>query len=85
MNSIECRRVTAVVQGAALCISACGVLVAGNISAARAADASNGMRVAEQWCAACHVVTIDQVRAPTLRRNRQTGQFQRSGPDNFSA
>ena len=31
--------------------------------AALAADASNGMRVAERWCAACHVVTVAQRQA----------------------
>jgi mono/diheme cytochrome c family protein len=28
-----------------------------------AADASNGRRVAERWCAACHVVTVAQRQA----------------------
>jgi mono/diheme cytochrome c family protein len=29
-------------------------------SGALAADADNGKRLAERWCAACHVVTSDQ-------------------------
>ncbi len=31
--------------------------------AAMAADADNGERLAQRWCAACHVVTPDQRRA----------------------
>lgn len=31
----------------------------------RAADASNGSRLAHRWCAACHVVTPTQRRATT--------------------
>jgi mono/diheme cytochrome c family protein len=37
------------------------VLAAGMIgSAALAADADTGKRLAERWCASCHVVTPDQ-------------------------
>jgi mono/diheme cytochrome c family protein len=36
---------------------------AGVVRPALAADASNGTRVAELWCAACHVVTISQRQA----------------------
>ena len=37
------------------------VLAAGMIGpAALAADADNGKRLAERWCASCHVVTPDQ-------------------------
>jgi mono/diheme cytochrome c family protein len=34
-------------------------------SAAAAADAANGKRVAERWCASCHVVTSSQQRGNT--------------------
>jgi mono/diheme cytochrome c family protein len=36
---------------------------AGVVQPALAADASNGMRVAELWCAACHVVAANQRQA----------------------
>ena len=39
---------------------------------ALAADADNGKRLAERWCASCHVVTPDQKTANTdSRRSRQ--------------
>ena len=43
-------------------------LIVGAIVAATpafAADATNGRRLAERWCEACHVVTSTQVRAAT--------------------
>jgi hypothetical protein len=36
------------------------IVAAGVVRPALAADASNVMRVAELWCAACHVVTVSQ-------------------------
>jgi mono/diheme cytochrome c family protein len=48
-----------VLCAAAFKIGAAGVVV----GPALAADASNGMRVAELWCAACHVVTVSQRQA----------------------
>jgi len=50
---------TTVIRG----IAALAVLAAGTSFAALAADALNGMRLAEQWCAACHVVTTNQRQA----------------------
>jgi mono/diheme cytochrome c family protein len=38
-------------------------IAAGVVRPALAANASNGMRVAELWCAACHVVTVSQRQA----------------------
>jgi len=42
---------------AALCATA------DTVGPALAADASNGKRLAELWCAACHVVTMNQRQA----------------------
>jgi mono/diheme cytochrome c family protein len=47
----------------ALCATAFGIFAAGIVRPALAADAFNGKRVAELWCAACHVVTVDQRQA----------------------
>src|SRR6516165_322624 len=43
--------------------AAFGVISAGTVVSALAADASNGERLARRWCAACHVVTLDQRQA----------------------
>jgi mono/diheme cytochrome c family protein len=56
---------TAFLRGVALRSAAFGVLVAIIIQPALAADASNGERLAVRWCAACHVVAIDQHEANT--------------------
>jgi mono/diheme cytochrome c family protein len=40
-------------------LTAIAVLLA--TSAACAADATNGERLARQWCASCHIVAADQV------------------------
>jgi mono/diheme cytochrome c family protein len=40
-----------------------GIFATGVARPALAADAANGMRVAELWCAACHVVTANQRQA----------------------
>ena len=39
------------------------IALAAAMPSARAADASNGERLAKRWCAACHVVAADQQRA----------------------
>jgi mono/diheme cytochrome c family protein len=39
------------------------IFAADVVRPALAADASNGKRVAELWCAACHVVTVNQRQA----------------------
>ena len=44
-------------------IAALGILAAVIGRPALAADASNGGRLAERWCAACHVVSLDQRQA----------------------
>ena len=41
------------------------VVVIGAATPAFAADPTNGRRLAERWCQACHVVTPSQVRAAT--------------------
>jgi mono/diheme cytochrome c family protein len=47
----------------ALCATAFGVFTADIVRPALAADALNGKRLAELWCAACHVVTVNQRQA----------------------
>jgi mono/diheme cytochrome c family protein len=47
----------------ALCATAFGIFGADIVRPALAADAINGKRLAEQWCAACHVVTVNQRQA----------------------
>jgi mono/diheme cytochrome c family protein len=48
---------------AVLSAAAFEIVAAGVVRPALAADPSNGMRVAELWCAACHVVTVNQRQA----------------------
>jgi mono/diheme cytochrome c family protein len=50
---------TAILRNTALGLAS-GILVANIIPPALAADAFSGKRLAERWCAACHVVTVDQ-------------------------
>jgi mono/diheme cytochrome c family protein len=45
---------------AVLSAAAFKIVAASVVQPALAADASNGMRVAQLWCAACHVVTVSQ-------------------------
>src|SRR6266481_2867714 len=44
----------------ALCATAFGIFATDIVRPALAADALNGKRLAELWCAACHVVTVNQ-------------------------
>jgi hypothetical protein len=46
-----------------LCAAAFKTVAAGVVRPALAADASNGTRVAELWCAARHVITVSQRQA----------------------
>jgi mono/diheme cytochrome c family protein len=46
-----------------LCATAFGVFIADIARPALAANALNGKRLAELWCAACHVVTGNQRQA----------------------
>jgi mono/diheme cytochrome c family protein len=55
-----CSVITAVTV---LSAAASKIVAGGVVQPALAADASNGMRVAELWCAACHVVTFGQRQA----------------------
>jgi|SRR6516165_9900523 mono/diheme cytochrome c family protein len=48
---------------AVLRVTALGILASVIAEPALAADASNGGRLAERWCAACHVVSLDQRQA----------------------
>jgi len=47
----------------ALCATVLGIFAADAVRPALAADAFNGKRLAELWCAACHVVTVNQRQA----------------------
>ena len=53
---------TAILRAATLGLTS-GILVANTIPSALAADAFNGRRLAERWCAACHVVAVSQRQA----------------------
>jgi mono/diheme cytochrome c family protein len=44
-------------------VAALGILASVIAGPTLAADASNGERLAERWCAACHVVSLDQRQA----------------------
>jgi len=44
----------------ALCTAAFGIFAADIFRPALAADALNGKRLAERWCAACHLVAANQ-------------------------
>jgi mono/diheme cytochrome c family protein len=44
-------------------IAALGILAVVFARSALAADASNGERLAERWCSACHVVSLNQRQA----------------------
>jgi mono/diheme cytochrome c family protein len=52
-----------IVAVTALRVTAFGIFAAGIVRPALAADAFNGKRLAELWCAACHVVTVNQRQA----------------------
>jgi mono/diheme cytochrome c family protein len=53
----------AIVAIIALCAIAFEIFAADIVPPAVAADALNGERLAELWCAACHVVTASQRQA----------------------
>lgn len=38
----------------------CGLLVPGTVLAEPGGDAASGRRIAERWCAACHIVSPQQ-------------------------
>ena len=52
-----------IVAVATLCATAFGTFTADIVRPALAADGLNGKRLAELWCAACHVVTVNQRQA----------------------
>jgi mono/diheme cytochrome c family protein len=85
MKNIKLSR--ALIRRATLCLTLYGSLVGENVAPAHAADAFNGMRLAEQWCAACHVVTINQRRAnadaPPFDEIAKRPNFSESGLVNF--
>ena len=73
----------AVLQGAAVRVVAFGILAAVMAQTALAADAFNGKRLAERWCAACHVVASDQreanADAPPFEEIAKRPNFSESG------
>jgi mono/diheme cytochrome c family protein len=73
---------TAFRHSAALC-GAFGVLGAVMAQPALAADAFNGERLAERWCAACHVIASDQreanADAPPFEEIAKRPNFSESG------
>ena len=56
-----CFRNSTKMTSAAFCVAAFGF--AAVVMPVQAADALNGERLAQRWCAACHVVTSDQRQA----------------------
>jgi mono/diheme cytochrome c family protein len=58
MKSGTCFRISALITSGALSVAAFGIISA--VMPVQAADALNGERLAQRWCAACHVVTPDQ-------------------------
>jgi mono/diheme cytochrome c family protein len=70
-----------------LSVAAFKIVAAGVVPPALAADASNGMRVAELWCAACHVVTVSQrhanADAPPFEEIAKRPNFSEPGPVTF--
>jgi len=78
---------TALLRGIALGGAAFVVLAAAVAQSALAADASNGQRLAMQWCAACHVVASDQreanADAPPFAEIAKRPNFSESGLTTF--
>ena len=76
-----------VLQDAALRVAAFGVLAAVMAQPALAADAFNGERLAERWCAACHVVASNQRQAnadaPPFEEIAKRPNFSESGLATF--
>ena len=52
---------SALMTSGALSVAAFGIISA--VMPVQAADALSGERIAQRWCAACHVVTLDQRQA----------------------
>jgi mono/diheme cytochrome c family protein len=65
----------------ALCFAVLGIVSA--VMPVQAADAMNGERLAQRWCAACHVVTSDQRQAnadaPPFEEIAKRPNFSESG------
>jgi mono/diheme cytochrome c family protein len=68
-----------------LCVAALGVVSA--MMPVQAADAMNGERLAQRWCAACHVVTSEQRQAyadaPPFEEIAKRPNFSESGLATF--
>jgi hypothetical protein len=77
---------SATMTGAALCGAALGMIFA--VTSVQAADPMNGERLAQRWCAACHVVASNQRQAyadaPPFEEIAKR-EFQRVGTDNVPA
>jgi mono/diheme cytochrome c family protein len=72
---------SATMTAVALCVAALGMISA--VTPIRAADAMNGERLAQRWCAACHVVSSDQRQAyadaPPFEEIAKRPNFSESG------
>jgi mono/diheme cytochrome c family protein len=76
---------SATTTGAALCVAALGMICAA--TSVQAADPMNGERLAQRWCAACHVVASDQRQAnadaPPFGEIAKRPNFSESGLTTF--
>ena len=76
---------SATTTGAALCVAALGMICAA--TSVQAADPMNGERLAQRWCAACHVVASDQRQAnadaPPFEEIAKRPNFSESGLTTF--
>jgi mono/diheme cytochrome c family protein len=74
-------------RGVAVSGAAFGVLAAVIAQPVLAADASNGEQLAKRWCAACHVVAINQreasADAPPFEEIAKRPNFSESGLTTF--
>lgn len=66
-------------RGRSTCLSVAAALLAASASEGSAADSVSGQRIAERWCAECHVVAPGQRRAtdavPTFAQISGSGRF----------
>jgi mono/diheme cytochrome c family protein len=87
MNKTRFSAPTALLQDAALCVAAFGIIAAVMAQPALAADLFNGERLAERWCATCHVVASNQRQAnadaPPFEEIAKRPNFTESGLATF--
>jgi mono/diheme cytochrome c family protein len=82
-RGIKMSRTTSFPFATAAVTALCAVFAIDIVSPALAADAFNGKRLAERWCAACHVVTVSQQEgsadAPPFEEIAKQPNFNESG------